>query len=64
MPTSTPSPDHAVLVLRDSRFAGDVSVSGQSERFYESNEMHLELTVSGPQGHTGNLVADGQFGFG
>ncbi len=57
-------PDHAVLVLRDSRFAGDVSVSGQSERFYESNEMHLELTVSGPQGHTGNLVADGQFGFG
>ena len=57
-------PDHAVLMLQDSRFADDVTVSGQAEWFFETNKMHLTLTVSGPRGHNGELVADGQFGFG
>ncbi len=57
-------PDHAVLELQNSRFAGDVAVSGQADWFYATNAMHLQLTVSGPGGRGGTLAADGQFGFG
>jgi hypothetical protein len=57
-------PDHAVLLLHDSQFADDVTVSGQADWFFETNERHLKLMIGGPQGRNGDLVADGQFGFG
>ena len=53
-----------VLQLHGVRFARDVAVDGKATLSFDGNEVHMDLVVSGPDGRSGSLMADGAFGFG
>jgi hypothetical protein len=57
------APDRGFVQPNGARFARDVSVSGNGEWVYATNESRFEVAVTGPSGQSGMLTATGLFGF-